>query len=96
VGRILKKSDYRILAIITSLIIVTTILEPGPLRTKLEVDLVLSFVPGLGPVIDTFQLMGSDIDTGSLHYYLGLFKILLEAYFSAVILDWIKSKSRRK
>ena len=92
----MNKSDYRILAIIASIIIVTTILEPGPLRTKLEVDLVLSFVPGLGPVIDLLQLMGSGIDTGSLHYYLGLFKILLEAYFSAVIIDWIKKLVRRK
>lgn len=90
----MKRTDRRILVIVVGLILVANLLEPGPLRSKLEIDLVLSFIPGLGLVIELLELLGSGIDTGSWIFYLGLFKLLLQAYITEVALSWMRSRRK--
>ncbi|MFX0136519.1 MAG: hypothetical protein ACFFDN_22960 [Candidatus Hodarchaeota archaeon] len=92
----MKRPDSRILLIVAALILVTTLLEPGPLRSKLEVDLILSFVPGFGFAIDLLEFLGSGIDPSSWYFYLGLFKLLLEAYITNVAYSWFMSLRTRK
>jgi len=55
-----------------ALFIVTSILDPGPLRSYLETYLVLSLVPGLLTAIRVLELLANDIDTGSWLFYVKL------------------------
>ena len=86
----MDRTDKRTILIVLGLILVANLLEPGPLRSKLEIDLILAFIPGLGFALEILELLGSGLDTGSLQFYLGLFKILLEAYITERFWAWIK------
>ncbi len=61
----MNPGDKRILLIILTLFIVTSVLDPGPLRSYLKTYFVLSLVPGLLTAISILELVGSDIDTSS-------------------------------
>ena len=88
--KVLNHSDKRILLVVFALFVVSSLLDPGPLRSKLEVYLVLSLVPGLLTAISIMELLGSGIDTGSWVFYVRLFWIFSTGYLSAVFVLWIK------
>jgi len=83
-------SDKRILLIAFALFIVTSILDPGPLRSYLETYLVLSLVPGLLTAIRILELLASDIDTGSWLFYVKLLWICSTGYLSVLFYSWVK------
>ena len=83
-------SDKRLLLIVFAIFVVSSLLDPGPLRSYLETYLVLSIVPGLITVINILELLGSGIDTGSWIFYVRLFWILSTGYLSAVFYLWLK------
>ena len=83
-------SDKRVLLIVFVLFIVTSLLDPGPLRTYLETYLVLSFIPGLLTTIRILELLGSGIDTGSWLFYVKLLWIFSTGYISALFYSWAK------
>lgn len=88
--KVMSHSDKRILLIVFALFVVSSLLNPGPLRSYLETYLVLSIVPGLLTVIGILELLGSGIDTGSWVFYVSLFWILSTGYLSAVFYLWLK------
>ena len=90
--RAMEPSDARILLIVFALFIVTSILDPGPLRSYIETYLVLSFVPGLLTVISILELLGSGIDPGSWLFYVKLLWIISTGYLSIVFYSWLKQK----
>jgi len=69
---------------------VTSILDPGPLRSYLETYLVLSPVPGLLTAIRILELLSSDIDTGSWLFYVKLLWICSTGYLSVLFYSWVK------
>ena len=88
----MNPSDKRILLIVLALFIVTSILDPGPLRSYIETYLVLSLVPGLLTAIRILELLGSGIDTGSWLFYVKLLWICSTGYLSIMFYSWLKTK----
>ena len=86
----MNHSDKRILLIVFAIFVVSSLLDPGPLRSYLETYLVLSIVPGLLTVISILELLGSGIDTSSWVFYVKLFWILSTGYLSLVFYSWVK------
>ena len=88
----MNPSDEKILLTVLALVIVTSILDPGPLRSYLETYLVLSLIPGLLTAIRILELLGSGIDTGSWLFYVKLLWICSTGYLSIVFYSWLKRK----
>lgn len=85
----ISPTDRRVLLIVLALIIVTSVLDPGLLRSYLEVYLVLSIIPGFLTAIRIFELLGSGIDLGSWMFYIRLIWICSTAYLTGIIYSWI-------
>jgi len=88
----MNPSDERILLIVLALFIVTSILDPGSLRSYIETYLILSLVPGLLTTIRMLELLGSGINTGSLLFYIELLWICSTGYLSIMFYSWLKTK----
>lgn len=69
--------DRKIIAVIIGLWFVQAALAVGPLRTNLEIMLVLSLVPPIDLVIEMLQLFGEG-EVGTGWFYIQFFVILVK------------------
>lgn len=73
----MSRETRNTILVIIALWLIQVFLEVGPLRSKLEIMLVLSLVPGLDLLIEVFELL-SKSNVGSLVFYVKLFIIFIK------------------
>lgn len=83
--------DVKILLVIAGLWLIQTVLSVGPLRSELEITLLLSLVPGLDLIIEVMKLISST-DTSSIWFYILLFTIFIKDILIVYFINSVKNR----